>query len=53
MPVKLHRKLKKQVPKSWPKKRQDAYVYGTMQKIAKAAGKLRGTNGRAKVMANG
>lgn len=37
MPVKLERNLKKTASKKFPKnkKRQDAYVYGTMNKIKK------------------
>lgn len=35
MPKKLHDKLKREAKKKFPgnKKRQDAYVYGTLQKI--------------------
>jgi hypothetical protein len=34
MPVKMERELKAKARKKWPKdkKRQDAYVYGTMRK---------------------
>lgn len=38
MPKKLHDKLKRQVESehpSWSKKRKDAYVYGTMNKVEK------------------
>lgn len=41
MPKRLHEKLKKEAKKRFPdnKERQDAYIYGTLNKVEKKKGK--------------